>query len=60
MTLLFLDANAALRGERTLALRQQPGWEVTAAASMAEALEWLTQATSLDLLITEAMVSSAW
>lgn len=58
MTLLFLDANAALRGERTLALRQQPGWEVTAAATMAEALTWLTQATSLDLLITEAIIDA--
>ena len=58
MTLLFLDANAALRGERTLALRQQPGWEVTTADSVPEALAWLAKATSLDLLITEAIIDA--
>lgn len=58
MTLLFLDANAALRGERTLALRQQPGWEVTAVATLAEARTWLSKASRLDLLITEAILDA--
>ncbi len=58
MTLLFLDANAALRGERTLALQQQPGWDVTAVATMAEARAWLAKATSLDLLISEAIIDA--
>lgn len=59
MTFLFLDAQAAQRGERTLALQNQPGWEVTAVSSLAEARAWLATATSLDLLITEAILDAS-
>lgn len=56
MTILFLDVNAATRGERALALAQQTGWQVTAVASVAEGRAWLAKAKSLDLLITEAVI----
>jgi formylglycine-generating enzyme required for sulfatase activity len=55
MTVLFLDANDATRGDRTEALRSQPGWVVKAVASVAEAQEWVNAALELDLLITEAI-----
>ena len=55
MTILFLDVNAATRGERALALAQQTGWQVTSVASVAEGLAWLAKARTLDLLITEAI-----
>ena len=58
MTILFLDVNAALRGERTLALKQQTGWEVNAVGSLAEARAWLAKAKELDLLITEAVIDA--
>lgn len=59
MTLLFLDANPATRGDRTRVLRQQPDWNVHAVASVAEARRWLAGAPQLDLLITEAIVDAA-
>jgi len=55
MTILFLDAQAATRGERTEALRKQPGWTVQPVVGVAQARAWLAQATALDLLITEAI-----
>lgn len=59
MTILFLDAQAATRAARAEALRQQPGWNVQAASSVAEARLWLTTAESVDLLITEAIFGAA-
>lgn len=58
MTLLFLDSNAATRGPRTEALKAHPGWTVKSVPNVAEALAWLGSATSLDLLITEAIVDA--
>src|SRR5688572_17823186 len=56
MTILFLDVNAATRGERARALTQQTGWQVTSVASVNEGRAWLAKAMSLDLLITEAII----
>lgn len=56
MTILFLDVNAATRGERAAALAQQTGWKVHAIGSVAEGRAWLAKAKKLDLLITEAII----
>jgi formylglycine-generating enzyme required for sulfatase activity len=58
MTVLFLDANDATRGDRTEALRSQPGWVVKAVGSVSEAQEWVRAAVELDLLITEAIADA--
>lgn len=58
MTILFLDVNAATRGERAAALSQQTGWQVTSVATVAEGCTWLGKAKTLDLLITEAIVDA--
>jgi len=58
MTILFLDVNAATRGERATALSQQTGWQVTSVATVAEGRAWLAKAKFLDLLITEAIIDS--
>jgi len=59
MTILFLDANAATSGPRTEALRRQPDWTVHSVSSVTEARTWLTRASSVDLLITEAIPSAS-
>lgn len=59
MTILFLDVNSALRGERTFALQQHPGWEVVAVGSLIEARAWLAKTQELDLLITEAIIDES-
>jgi formylglycine-generating enzyme required for sulfatase activity len=58
MTILFLDVNAATRGERAAALSQQTGWQVTSIATVAEGRAWLAKAKFLDLLITEAIMDA--
>jgi formylglycine-generating enzyme required for sulfatase activity len=58
MTILFLDVNAATRGERAAALSQQTGWQVTSIATVAEGRAWLSKARFLDLLITEAIMDA--
>jgi formylglycine-generating enzyme required for sulfatase activity len=58
MTILFLDVNAATRGERAAALSQQTGWQVTSIATVAEGRAWLAKARFLDLLITEAIMDA--
>jgi formylglycine-generating enzyme required for sulfatase activity len=58
MTVLFLDSNETTRGPRTAALAAVPGWSVTAAGSVPEALAWLETAPALDLLITEAVIDA--
>jgi formylglycine-generating enzyme required for sulfatase activity len=58
MTILFLDVNAATRGERAVALSQQTGWQVTSIATVAEGRAWLAKARFLDLLITEAIMDA--
>ena len=58
MTILFLDVNAATRGERAAVLSQQTGWQVTSVATVAEGRAWLAKAKFLDLLITEAIMDA--
>lgn len=58
MIILFLDGNEATRDTRTDALRQQQDWTVIPAASVLEARARLTEATALDLFITEAILDS--
>jgi formylglycine-generating enzyme required for sulfatase activity len=59
MTILFLDANADTRGPRIDALSQQAGWTVHGVTSVTEARTWLTRASTLDLLITEAIPTAS-
>jgi formylglycine-generating enzyme required for sulfatase activity len=59
MTILFLDANADTRGPRTEALRKQPEWTVHSVSSVTEARTWISRASRLDLLITEAIPAAS-
>lgn len=54
MVVLYVDSNAAARNARSAALQQQ-GWRVYDVATGAEASTWISQAGSLNLLITEAI-----
>ena len=56
MTLLFVDSNAALHGQRTTWLRDNlPGYTVVDFADPALAAAWVAKADSLDILVTEAI-----
>ncbi len=56
MTLLFVDSNAALRGTRTIWLRDSlPGYTIVDFPSPALAAAWVAKADSLDVLVTEAI-----
>jgi formylglycine-generating enzyme required for sulfatase activity len=56
MTLLFVDSNAALRGTRTIWLRDSlPGYTIVDFPSAALAAAWIAKADSLDVLVTEAI-----
>ena len=56
MTLLFVDSNVALRGTRTVWLRDSlPGYTVVDFASPALAAAWVAKGDSLDILVTEAI-----
>lgn len=54
MVVLLVDSNAAARNARAAAMRQQ-GWHVFEADGAVSGAEWLAQAQSLNLLITEAV-----
>lgn len=58
MTILFLDSQSTTRAERASALSRQLDWDVNAVATLAEARAWLAQTTTLDLLITEAIIDA--
>ncbi|MFN0080166.1 MAG: SUMF1/EgtB/PvdO family nonheme iron enzyme [Prosthecobacter sp.] len=59
MTLLFVDSNAALRGTRTIWLRDSlPGYTIVDFPSPALAAAWVAKADSLDLLVTEAIFTT--
>ncbi|WP_395741818.1 SUMF1/EgtB/PvdO family nonheme iron enzyme [Prosthecobacter sp.] len=56
MNLLFVDSNAALRGQRTIWLREHlPGYTVVDFPSAKLAAAWVGKADSLDILVTEAI-----
>ncbi|MDZ4402171.1 SUMF1/EgtB/PvdO family nonheme iron enzyme [Prosthecobacter sp.] len=56
MTLLFVDSNAALRGTRTIWLRENlPGFTIVDFSDPALATAWISKADSLDVLVTEAI-----
>ena len=56
MTLLFVDSNAALRGTRTIWLRENlPGFTIVDFPGPALATAWIAKADSLDVLVTEAI-----
>ncbi len=59
MTLLFVDSNAALRGTRTIWLRESlPGFTIVDFSEASEAAAWIAKADALDILITEAIFPS--
>lgn len=59
MTLLFVDSSAALRGTRAQWLRENlPGFTIVDVPNTAKALDWVSKANALDILVTEAIFPS--
>jgi len=59
MTLLFVDSNAALSGQRIVWLRENlPGFTIVDFPEAKEAAAWIAKTDTLDILVTEAIFPS--